>query len=92
MWPTETSSGRTLMVYAALGTKKQQATEEKSNVKNAVSADGLNPVACESTRQDPELRAPRRSMQLERLSPQQKQPDLFYVVLNSFRKVVENIF
>ena len=43
MWPIETSSGRTMMVYAALGTKKQQATEEKG--KNAVSADGLNPVA-----------------------------------------------
>ena len=43
MWPTETSSGRTMMVYAALGTKKQQAKEEKSSVKT-VSADGLNPV------------------------------------------------
>ena len=44
MWPTETSSGRTMMEYAALGTKKQQATKEKSKAKNAVSADGLNPV------------------------------------------------
>ena len=35
MWPTETSSGRTMMVYTALGTKKQQATEEKNDVKNA---------------------------------------------------------
>ena len=70
MWPNETSSGRTMMVYAALGTKKQQATEEKNDVKNAVSADGLNPVACESTPQDPELRAPRRGMRLERLSTQ----------------------
>ena len=70
MWPTETSSGRTMMVYAALGTKKQQATDEKSNVKNAVSAGGLHPVACESTPQELELRAPRRSMRLERFSPQ----------------------